>query len=168
MMNVFCNGCGMCCKIIPIKIGDNILVRDGFQIADEDFISGLQELSEIEAQNINEDYVKNVQSIFPDIKFYTCKYLSDENKCLLKQKPSVCENFPSTALAIVPDECACYGDVFIKNEALKRKIRMIKEEILDYEIRIENGDSDSASYKKIIENLNRFIIKYKDFGSENW
>lgn len=168
MMNVFCNHCGMCCKLIPVQSEDNILVRDGFQIIDEEFLSALQELSLSEAQNINEEYVKNVQNIFPNVKFYSCKYLSDNNECMSDTKPSVCKDFPATALALVPDECSCLGDIFIKNEQLKRKIRMIKEEILDYETLIENGDKDSASYKKIIENLSRFIIKYKDFGSENW
>ena len=56
----------------------------------------------------------------------------------------------------------------MKNEELKRKIRMIKEEMLDYETLIASGDKDSSSYKKIIENLARFITKYKDYGSENW
>lgn len=167
-MNVFCNGCGMCCKLIPVKNGESILVRDGFQIIDEDFMSSLQELSETDARNINEEYVEKVRSIFPDVKFYSCTHLSTDGKCTLAQEPPICNNFPSTALAIIPEECACVGDIFMKNEQLKRKIRMIKEEILDYETLIENGDKDSASYKKIIENLSRFIVKYKDFGSENW
>ena len=168
LMNVFCNGCGMCCKLIPIKSGDNILVRDGFQIVDEDFLDGLKELSENEAINIDEEYTERIKSIFPDVKFYSCKYLSEDDKCTIGRNTSVCVNFPSTALAIVPEECGCLGDIFMKNEQLKRRIRMIKEEILDYETLIENGDKDSASYKKIIENLTRFITKYKDFGSENW
>lgn len=167
-MNVFCNGCGMCCKLIPVKSGDNILVRDGFQLIDDEFFSGLTELSDENARSISEEYVATVKEIFADVKFYSCKFLSDNNKCTLKEKPSVCINFPSTALALVPDGCDCAGDIFVKNEELKRKIRKIKEEILDYETMIANGDKDSASYKKIIENLTRFVTKYKDFGSDFW
>ena len=167
-MNVFCDGCGMCCKVIPIKRGDNVLVRDGFQIPDAGFMEGLVPLSRDSACKINEAYVKKVQSVFPHVKFYSCKYLNDENKCSLDNVPAVCKNFPATALALVPDECTCNGDVFIKNEELKHKIRLIKEEILDYEMLIASGDKDSASYQKIIENLRRFITKYKDFGSEDW
>lgn len=167
-MNVFCNGCGMCCKIIPVKSGDGILVRDGFQLIEDDFFEGLCELSGSEAKEVNAEYVEKVLNIFPDVKFYRCKYLSITNECLRVEKPSYCCNFPSTALAFVPDECTCLGDVFMKNEQLKRKIRMIKEEILDYKTLIEMGDKDSASYKKIIENLTRFVTKYKDFGSEDW
>lgn len=167
-MNVFCNGCGMCCKLIPVKSGDNVIVRDGFQTADEKFMQDLVPLSSDSARKINDEYVKKVQELFPLVKFYRCKYLSSENKCMQENKPAVCENFPKTPLAIVPDECSCLGDVFMKNEELKRKIRMIKEEILDYESLIAIGDKDSASYKKIIDNLKRFIVKYKDFGSEDW
>lgn len=167
-MDVFCNECGMCCKIIPVKRGDNVLVRDGFQIPDLSFFENLIPLTKASARKINSDYVNKVQSIFPHVKFYSCKHLSEDYKCSLDKKPSVCEKFPSTALALVPDECFYMGEVFMDNEELKRKIRMIKEEILDYETLIELGDKDSASYKKIIENLNRFILKYKDFGAENW
>lgn len=167
-MNVFCNGCGMCCKLIPIKDGDGVLVRDGFQIVDEEFFSGLYELSETAAKKLNTKYVESIHNIFPDVKFYSCKHLSPDNKCSLNEKPSVCINFPSTALAMIPEECSCLGDIFIKNEQLKHKIRMIKEEIMDYEILIENGDKNSASYKKIIDNLTRFVTKYKDFGSLDW
>ena len=168
MMDVVCDCCGMCCKLIPVKNGDSVLVRDGFQLIEEDFQSFLCEISEYTARSINEDYVEKVKSIFSDIKFYSCKNLSADNKCLSDKKPFFCERFPSSALAIVPDGCWYAGEIFIKNEQLKRKIRMIKEEILDYTTVIENKDKDSESYKKIIENLNRFITKYKDFGSENW
>lgn len=167
MMSVCCNGCGMCCKILPVKNGEYILVRDGFQLIDEEFMSYLKELSDKKAREISESYVETVTNIFPDVKFYECTNLKD-NKCSLDEKPSICKNFPTTALALVPDGCAYTGEIFMKNEELKRKIRMIKEEILDYEMLIESGDKDSASYKKIIENLNRFIVKYRDFGSDCW
>lgn len=167
-MDAFCNGCGMCCKVIPVKSEDNVLVRDGFQIIDEKFFNSLIRLDFAEALSINESYVKKVQELFPDVEFYKCGHLSGDNKCSLDKKPIVCQNYPSTSLAIVPDECCYLGEIFIKNEQLKRKIRMIKEEILDYETLIELGDKDSASYKKIVENLTRFVKKYKDFGSEMW
>lgn len=167
-MSVYCNDCGMCCKLIPINDGEGIVVRDGFQLADDEFMSGLTELSDVEAEAVSMSYVEKVKNIFPDVKFFKCNHLNADNKCSLSEKPPICANFPTTPLAIVPDECICLGDVFMKNEQLKRKIRMIKEEILDYESLIESGDKDSASYKKIIENLTRFVTKYKDFGSLYW
>ena len=167
-MDVFCNGCGMCCKLIPVKSGKKMFVRDGLQELDEDFFKGLIPLSSDSARKINEDYVRKVQEVFPLVKFYSCKHLNSEGKCSLEKLPALCYKFPSSPLAIVPDECSYMGDVFMKNEELKRKIRMIKEEILDYESLIAIGDKDSASYKKIIDNLKRFILKYKDYGANDW
>ena len=168
MMNVLCNGCGMCCRIIPVCQRNNVMVRDGLQPIDESFLSGLVRLPNDEAEKLNIEYVNKIRDIFPDAVFYSCKYISENNECTMEKKPSVCYSFPSSPLAIVPDECGSLGEVFMKNEELKRKIRMIKEEILDYETLIDRGDKDSESYKKIIENLKRFITKYKEYGSENW
>lgn len=167
MMNIFCNGCGMCCKLIPIKKGENILVRDGFQIIDEEFQSFLIKYEPEQAKDVNKEYTERILDLFPDVEFYKCSYFAD-NKCTINRKPSLCRDFPYSPLAIVPEECACLGEVFIKNEELKRRIRKIKEEILDYETLISTGDKDSTSYRKIIDNLNRFVTKYKDFGSDNW
>ena len=168
-MSVYCKFCGMCCKLIPVKGEERILVRDGFQMPDDEFINSLKPLSDEEALNINENYVKTVQNMFEDVKFYSCKYLTADNKCFIENnKPSFCKSFPSSPLALVPDECGYLGDIFIKNEELKRKIRMIKQDILDYKTLIEMGDKDSKSYTKIIDNLSRFVKKYEDFGSNDW
>ncbi len=167
-MDSICKDCYICCKIIPVSKDGNMLLRDGLQSVDEDFLQAVYELSEDEALIIDADYVQKVGEIFPDAKFYGCKNFNSENGCSLEEKPNFCKIFPKSPLAIVPDACAYLGEVFINNEELKRKIRMIKEEILDYQNLIESGDKDASSYKKIIENLNRFIMKYKDFGSENW
>lgn len=168
-MSVYCKFCGMCCKLIPVNGEEHILVRDGFQLPDEEFINSLKPLSIEEACSINEKYVKTVQSMFSDIQFFSCKYLTPENKCFIEDtKPSFCKNFPSSPLALVPDECGYLGDIFIKNEELKRKIRMIKQDIIDYQTLIDMGDKDSKSYGKIIENLSRFVKKYEDFGSNDW
>ena len=167
MMNEFCNGCGLCCELIPVKNGDNVLVRDGFQILDEEFRSFLIKVETEQAKEIDLNYTTRILELFPDAEFFRCRYFK-ENQCVITEKHPLCRNFPSSPLAIVPEECACVGEVFVKNEELRRRIRKIKEEILDYETLISAGDKDSSSYKKIIENLNRFVAKYKDFGSENW
>lgn len=167
-MNDMCNSCYMCCKIIPLKSDEEIIVRDGLQPVSASFKTLLQPLTIEDARNINELYVNKVQESFGDVKFYTCKALSADNKCTLDKKPDECKNFPNTSLAIVPDECVYLGKVFIENEKLKQKIRHMKEEILDYECRIKCGDINSDSYKKIILNLKKFIDKYSLFGSENW
>lgn len=167
-MKKMCNHCGMCCNLIPVNEDGNYIVRDGFQILEENFSEYLIKLSDKEAREINIDYVDKITKSFPNVKFYKCKYNSNLNICTVNDKPYYCNKFPSTPVAIVPDECSHLGSIFVKNEELKQRIRKIKEEILDYEILISLKDKDSESYKKIIENLNRFIKKYADFGSNDW
>lgn len=167
-MNNFCKQCGICCKLIPVKCADKILVRDGFQIPSEDFEKLLEPLTKDEACSINEFYVQKVQEIFPDARFYSCKALSQDNNCTLSERPAYCKDFPHSPLAIIPEECGYTGEIFVKNEELKRKIRKTKEEIIDYEALAITDKKNSASYKKIIENLTRFVDKYSDFGSKNW
>ena len=158
----------MCCNLIPIRRSDNLLVRDGLQNPDKEFYENLIPITRDSARKINEEYVNMVQNLFPHVKFCSCKYFNEKTGCTLNKKPFVCKNFPSTPLALVPDECVYRGKIFMDNEELKCKIRKIKEEILDYESLIETGDKEASSYKRIIDNLKRFIVKYKDFGSEDW
>ncbi len=160
-MSNFCNHCGLCCKLIPAYNGN--IIRDGFQPV-ENFFTQL-ELST--AININEDYVQNVQNIFPQAEFYTCNYLSN-NRCTNPNKPDNCKNFPASALALIPDECGYYGEIFIKNETLKQKIRKLKEEIIHYEAQILSNPKEKNSYQKIINSHKNYIKKYEPFGAQNW
>ena len=166
-MNVFCNQCGMCCKLIPVNNDGSFLLRDGFKLLNNDE-KNLESITIDNAIKINENYVKEIQTLFPDATFYSCKFVARDGHCMSPEKFDFCKQFPETDLAIVPNECQFIGEVFIKKEALKHKIRVIKEEILDYETLIQLGDKDSKSYEKIIENLKKFIKKYRDFGSDNW
>ena len=167
-MESLCNRCGMCCKLIPVKCADKILVRDGFQIPTEEFENLLTPLTQAEARKINPNYYDKIKEVFPDARFYSCKALSEDNQCTLENMPEFCRNFPCSPLALIPDVCGYMGEVFVKNEELKKRIRSIKEEILDYETLISAGSKDSKAYKKIIDNLQRLVDKYSDFGSNDW
>lgn len=161
-MSILCNKCGLCCKLIPAH--NNIIIRDGQQPV-EDFFEPIDFAVAI---NINEDYVKKVQNIFPDANFYTCKYISEENLCMNPQPPESCKNYPNTALALTPDECGFYGEIFTKNENLKQKIRKLKEEIIHYEAQITSNPKEKNNYQKIINSHKNYIKKYEFFGSQNW
>lgn len=167
-MTNFCNHCGTCCKLIPANIEKQLLYRDGIQHLDDDFISLLEPLNFEDAVKINECYVNKVRAIFPDSKFYTCKNLSQDNLCTSLDKHEFCKTFPSEALALIPDECGYYGEIFIKSEELKQKIRKYKEEIIYYESMIASGCKEEKVYTKIIESLNKFIEKYIPFGANDW
>ncbi|MCQ2739500.1 MAG: hypothetical protein MJ237_04650 [bacterium] len=167
-MDVFCNQCGMCCKLIPVSKDEEYILRDGFQLIDEVAEDFLEKITLEEANEINSLYVAEVLKIFKDAKFCKCRFVDDNGHCMATEKCTFCREYPSTPVAIVPDGCKFLGTVFMNNEALKHRIRIIKEEIIDYQSLINAGDLDSVSYRKIIENLNRFIKKYADFGANDW
>lgn len=161
-MGNFCNHCKLCCKLIPVVNGS--MIRDGIQPLETCFKS----IDINTAQSINEDYVKKVQNIFPNVEFYSCEYISSDNHCSNPDMPESCKTFPNTALAIIPDGCGYCGEIFIKNEALKQKIRKLKEEIIHYEAQIITNPKEKNNYQKIINSHNNFIKRYENFGSLNW
>ena len=159
-MNEFCKYCGLCCKIIPVK--NRTIIKDGCRFDD------LIPLSKDEAIGVNNGFVKDIENILGKVELYRCKYISDDNICKNPNKSSDCSDYPSSGLSIIPEECCYIGEVFLKREALKQKVRKFKEEIIHYEALINSGDKESESYKKIMTSLQRFIDKYSIFGSENW
>ena len=167
-MDDYCNKCGKCCKLIPVDLTEKVILRDGIQALDDNFSKHLIKLSLDEALNINETFVKNIQKIFSDVSFCSCSYLSEDNLYTNPEKPEICQKFPSYPLAFIDDNCGYYGEVFIKSEDVKQKIRKYKEEILYYESIIASGCKEEKVYKKIIDSLERFIIKYEKFGAQNW
>lgn len=167
-MEDYCNKCGMCCKLIPVNLQEKLILRDGIQTIDEDFYTSLVKISIEEAYSINEAFVKNVQKIFPDAAFCYCEYLSEDNLCTNSQKPNICQNFPSYPLAFIDEDCGYCGEIFIKSEEVKQKVRKYKEEILYYESVIKSGCKEEKVYKKIIDSLERFIVKYNKYGAQDW
>ena len=161
-MNNFCKYCGMCCKIIPAKNG--MVLKDGCQTDFDNLIP----VTEKEAVNINEQFVRDIKTVLGETDFYKCKYICEDNSCKNPDKPDSCADYPSTGLAIIPEECCYIGEVFIKREELKQKVRKYKEEIIHYEALIASGDKDKDSYQKIIKSLQKFINKYSIYGSDNW
>lgn len=166
-MNDFCKKCGRCCKYIPADLDKKIIYRDGVKPLDDEF-SLLLNLADL--QDIDENYKEIVQNCFPNAQFYTCRFLSEENFCTNTQKPAICEEYPSAPLAFVPEDCGYEGEIFVKNEAFKQKIRRLKEEIINYEslIAVSSEKQEKESFAKIIKFHQKFINKYAPYGSEDW
>ena len=160
-MESYCKNCHKCCELIPSL--DNNILRDGIQICETFF----KPIDIITAQNINENYVKKVQNELGKVEYLTCTYLMN-GVCANPRLPIQCIKFPQNPNAIVPDECIYLGKVFWENEKLKQKIRKIKEEITNYESLILSNKKEENSYRKIINNLQRQVDKYRIFGSDNW
>ena len=62
------------------------------------------------------------------------------------------------------------GEVFLKNENFKQKIRRLKEEIVNYEaiISVSSEKQERESFEKIIKFHRKFINKYSAYGSQDW
>lgn len=167
-MSGLCKKCGLCCRLIPVDVENQKLLRDGIQPLDEDFADQL-----IPVENAlieNKIYVQEILDIYPQADFFSCKYLVDCNICSKLEKPEICSNFPSKPFAFIHDDCGYIGDQFLKIELQKQKIRKIKEEIIHYETLIEtsNNKKDIESYTKIIHVHQRYIDKYARWGSWDW
>ena len=161
-MNNFCEYCGLCCKIIPEK--DGVIIKDGVCSDTSCFVP----ITRKEALSVNEKFVFDLEKVFGKVKFFKCKYITDDNVCRNFRIPDECKNFPSTEFAIVPEECCYIGEVFLKREELKAKVRKYKEEIIHYEALMISDKKNKSSYEKTIKNLNKFIDKYALYGSADW
>lgn len=161
-MNNFCKHCGLCCKIIPVKEGIILkqFCRDSFE--------NLIKLTLEEAKSINSAYVDEIYNSVGECDFYKCKYISEDNNCLIELKDDCISLFTASATSIAPQECACIGEIFLNKEKLKQKVRRYKEEIIHYEALIATDEKASDAYKRIIINLQKFINRYSVFGSDNW
>lgn len=142
----YCNQCGACCKNIAVDFDKKILFRDGVQTLSDEFVNMLIKLENKGSTTICK-----------------CKFLQG-NLCANPNKPKECQDFPSSPFAFLPEDCGYEGEIFIKLENVKQKIRNLKEEIIYYNAILESD----KSVKRIIERHQAFIDKYKMYGSENW
>ena len=142
----FCHKCGECCKNIPVDFDNRLICFDGIQPL----------TSEFEQMLIPVNKTKN-------ITFCSCKYI-ENGLCTNLNKPKICIDYPSSPFAYLPDGCGFYGEIFIKQENIKQKIRKLKEEIIHYEALV----SKDKSVQKIIDHHQAIIDKYKPYGADNW
>ena len=152
MDKLFCNQCGECCRKIAVDFNKNLMYRDGIQNLTENFKDMLSPV------------VNN-----GEITYCICKYLRG-NQCSNPNKPDICKNFPSSPFAYLPESCAQSGNVFIESEKIKQRVRKLKEEIIDYNILVNTVTNkfERNGLLKIIQNHERFISKYLEYGSNDW
>ena len=149
MTENFCNKCGECCKNIEADFEAKVLYWDGKQLLTEEFADMLQKT---EKHNI-----------------YSCKFL-ENNLCTNENKPEICSNYPSSPFVNLPENCTCCGYIFMQKEKIKQQIRRLKEEIIHYDAIIVsiNDKKEQNRLQKIITAKEKFIEKYKEYGSEDW
>lgn len=167
-MSNHCINCGLCCKLIPVDTGKQCLLRDGSQPLDEDFLKMINFINLETALNINKEYVESIRRVYPQATFYSCKFLTEDNFCSNPNKHKYCISYPSFPLVILHENCGYVGEIFIKSEEIKQKVRKYKEEIIYYEAMIASDCKDKNVYIKILDSLSRFIDKYRKFGADDW
>jgi len=146
----YCKKCGACCKNIKIDKDKQLLLWD-------------------KKIPLSKEFENMLKAIDTKHGIYKCIYLKD-NLCTNSNKPEICRNYPSFPFLELPENCGYEGQIFIAKENLKHKIRKLKEEIIHYTALIEttNNKSEKQQFSKIIASHEKFILKYKEFGSEDW
>ena len=148
----FCLKCGECCKQIFVDFDNKLLYFDGIQTLEDNFAKMLVPIGK--KDNLTICY---------------CKYLKNKS-CTNPEKPSICSIYPSSPFAFIPASCGYYGEIFIKKEAEKQKIRKLKEEIVHYEALLIStvNKREKLQYEKILKTLKNRVQKYSLYGSEDW
>lgn len=173
--------CGQCCKTATVPYSHKELlqlVSEGNESA-ADFLKIFEPYPSIEeAIKDSPEITKNILDALKEdgknsenITFYRCKHVLENNLCgIYKNRPEVCERFPSSPWAVVPPNCGYEGWLFQKREEIKAKVRKKKEEIISLETELKCGvDPDIAGrIKKRIDEIQKYIDTYAKYGSKDW
>ena len=144
--------CGKCCKQIFVDFEQKLLYFDGIQPLSDDFAEMLVPIGKK-----------------GKITICYCNFLKN-NLCTNPHKPDICSIYPSSPFAYIPESCDFYGEIFLKNEAEKQKVRKMKEEIIHYEavLKTAKTSKEKQQYVKILKTLTARVQKYSKYGSEDW
>lgn len=177
-----CHMCGKCCRVsVTSKTYQELLalVEEGDEGA-KDFLKVFEPYSSIDAaREVSRETVDNILLHLKDdeafdenkVTFYRCRYIQDDNLCsIYKERPELCDRFPSSAWAVVPPKCGFEGWLFQKREEIKQKIRKQKENILTLEAMLNEAQTpeQTEKIKDLIEKTKKTIGLYSNHGSEYW
>jgi Fe-S-cluster containining protein len=114
-----CNMCGKCCRCASPSTPTQELIKraENKDTFAKDFLDIFIPYSSIdEARKVCQETVeRSIKACEkPDTKvkkeqlvFYHCKYISDDNKCLIHEdRPNLCRDFPDMPFLIFPQGCA--------------------------------------------------------------
>jgi Fe-S-cluster containining protein len=169
--------CGKCCRVVTASQPYEKLLELKSQGDKEasNFLGIFEPYESTEAAKaIDAPTVKNILKKYTQgekLTFYKCKYLLDNNLCSkYKDRPEVCVRFPSSPWAVVPPGCGYEGWLFQKREEIKQKIRKLKEEAIEFEAAIKDGQPPETTEKlqAAIEKINKIVEHYAEYGSKDW
>jgi len=138
-----CNMCGHCCKCASPSVSTAELIEkakngDGFA---RDFLSIFVPYENIEdAKKVSPSIVERsfqvceapASKISKDqLVFYRCKFLSEENKCLIyEDRPQLCRNYPDSPFLVFSKTCSYYSwaiECRKRYKDLKKELKELKE-----------------------------------------
>lgn len=177
-----CRMCGKCCRLSTTSYSYEELkaLAEQGQRGAIDFLDIFEPYPSIEAaREESPEIVDNIiNSLKVDdkydekkISFFKCRYIMDDNLCgIYLNRKELCDRFPSSPWAVVPPGCGFEGWLFQKREEEKKKIRKLKENILDLEVlrREVNNPEQIKRIDEAIGQTNSIIKSYEKYGSADW
>lgn len=176
-----CLMCGKCCRVATASTSYKELLElaeNGDESA-KDFLKvfepypSIEEAKKVSPQTVENilQQVENSDQYSNEVTFYKCKYIQDNNLCgRYKDRPEVCDRFPSTAWAVVPPGCGFEGWLFKKREEIKQKIRKQKEAMLEFEAELKTNQNPQMRKKleEGIEKIKSTVEMFHKYGSKDW
>lgn len=177
----FCLMCGRCCRCATTAVPYQELLKmaeEGDESA-KDFLSifepysspnAAREMDKLIVDNVF-DRIETMVEEHPEITFYKCKHIQDNNLCgRYETRPELCGRFPTSPWSIIPPGCGYEGYLFQCREEIKQKIRKYKEDILEFEARLktEQNPETKAKLESATEKMKNIITHYAKYGSADW
>lgn len=104
-------------------------------------------------------------------EIFHCPHLTSDNLCsIYENRPERCKEFPVPFIDKVPDGCGFEGFMFVKQELLKKKIRVLKETIIDLkaELNFKHTPDEVNKIVIAINSAQNTIDSFAEYGSKDW
>lgn len=176
-----CLMCGKCCRLstapktykelLELVKNDDEGAKDFLKIFEP--YSSIEEARKHSPQTVD-NILKTITGAGEDpnkVTFYTCRHIQDNNLCgIYKERPELCDRFPSSPWAVVPPGCGYEGWLFKKREEIKQKIRKQKELMLEFETELKTNQNPEIRKKleEGIEKIKSMIEMFAQYGSKDW
>ncbi len=176
-----CLMCGRCCRCATTSVPYPELLKmaeEGDESA-KDFLGIFEPYASPDAaREVDKAIVDNVfervetmVEEHPEITFYRCKYIQDNNLCgRYETRPELCGRFPTSPWSIIPPGCGFEGYLFQCQEEIKQRIRKHKEDSLEYEARLKTEQDPEIRVKleSAISKIKDIVEHYAKYGSADW
>lgn len=162
-----CKCTGQCCRCAsPSSASTKLLEKaaNGNGFARDFFSIFTPYLSVEDARKINPGSVDRslnackspTSEVKPDeVVFYYCKYISDENKCLIyEDRPQLCRDYPDSPFLVFPPNCAYEG----WSRECREKYKGLKEELEN--LKQQKRELENLKYQQKVMQSLRFIHKF--------